>query len=331
MKYERFLQSLRDDNLGQYLTSIDALSIEELKAPNVIPYANWFKGIGMNSLQIVSFVRPRYAKHLLKRKIKMDLMSACALADVEAIRSILSSSTDVLGTPIDGLYPIQFATRKPASLKALFDHGDNPNRVITKLAWFDWEETAVRKGCASYTLLHMVAVGRGSVDSAKVILDAGGDLYKSSSPFGELPIHLAAIYGKASLLKWFVEQGCNVDARTTARHKDAKIGKLFNESHFKPFESSYNKTALMLACGEGQTDAVKMLLELGADPSAMDTHNFTAFHYACGSFWEENVEIIRLLLDAGVTPTVSSYKDTSPKDLAVTKGYNEVVKLLARL
>jgi len=50
MKYERFLQSLRDDNLGQYLTSIDALSIEELKAPNVIPYANWFKGIGMNSL-----------------------------------------------------------------------------------------------------------------------------------------------------------------------------------------------------------------------------------------------------------------------------------------
>ena len=72
--------------------------------------------------------------------------------------------------------------------------------------------------------------------------------------------------------------------------------KLFDNAPYAPFRNTHGKTALMLAAGEGQMEAVKVLLELGASVEAKDSAGFTPLHYAAGAFWQESTEIVELIL-----------------------------------
>lgn len=328
MPTELLITAIRDEDLPAFKEIVSSLSLEVLNRPNTKHYKNWFPGLGFTILQLTSMVRPEYAKILMDRGVEIDLHSACALADTQTIKKILAEDAGLINKSIAGFYPIQFATKKPQALNLLLEHGDDPNRDIKYLAWFDWESKAAAKGIARYKPLHLIAVGRGGVASAESLYKFGADLNATSSPFGEAPIHLAAIYNKYSLITWLVENGIPVDTATDQRHKDFKVGELFNETHFSPFEKSHRKTALMLAAGEGHSATVRQLLALKANPNAHDSEGYTPLHYAAGAFWDDNLEIIDLLLKAGAESNTKSLSGLTPKDLAVKKNYADSVSLL---
>lgn len=328
MPQELLIDSIRDSDFASFKELVSSLSLDQLNTPNTIHYSNWFPGIGFTFLQLTSMVRPDYAQPLIDRGVEIDIHSACALGDVECIERLLKEDLGRLDTAIANFYPIQFATKHPEALDILLKYGDNPNREISALAWFDWESKAVERGLSMYKPIHLLAVGRGGVASADCLYKYGADLSATSMPFGEAPIHLAAIYNKASLITWLVKRGIDVDAVTDRRHPGFKLGELFNESHFSPFENSNRKTALMLAAGEGQTATVRQLINLGANACAGDSEGYTPLHYAAGAFWNSNVEIVELLMSAGAYTNSKSNSGLMPRDLARKKKYSAIIELL---
>jgi ankyrin repeat protein len=62
------------------------------------------------------------------------------------------------------------------------------------------------------------------------------------------------------------------------------------------------KTQLHLACKNGYVEFVKDLLNLGVDINKQDIDGNTALHIA------KNIEIVKLLIEAGVNPNLQDYR-----------------------
>lgn len=66
----------------------------------------------------------------------------------------------------------------------------------------------------------------------------------------------------------------------------------------KAIEPLTNRTALHYAAKTGRVDVIKVLLAAGADPNVVDVQDFTALTWVIAN---ENVEIAKMLIDAGAT------------------------------
>lgn len=107
--------------------------------------------------------------------------------------------------------------------------------------------------------------------STMVFVSEDGEEEEDTS---ELPVHAAASEGDA-----------------------AKLRKLLTEdSSTKDAKDSEGRTALHFACGYGELDCVKVLLEFEADIDALDENKNTALHYAAGY---GQAECVKLLLESG--------------------------------
>lgn len=283
-------------------------------------YANWFSGIGFTLLQITSYLKPKWTTLLLDLGVTLDLHSACALGNTNAIEELLSKNPEAIHHEIDTYYPAQFAFRHPKALRTLLENGDNADRPLKKLAWFSWEDPAAERGKSDWRLMHMLAVGRSTLEAAEVLKEFGADLDAISKPFGESPIHLSAIYNRTDFIRWFVENGVAVDTPTADQGQCITTTDLFENEPFQPFKG-HGTTPLMCALGEGQSKAVELLIELGADVNAKNSADFSPLHYAAGAFWQEDVTNVELLLDHGARRDATDSEGRHPVDLAAAKGY----------
>ena len=275
--FESFAHAIRDRDFSAFADRLAAIDdVADLAIANDVRYANWYSGLGATLLQLTSFVQPDFAEAVLDRGAELDLHSACALGNMDAIERLLAAKPSSIDTKVDSYLPIQFALRHPQALRMLLEHGDDSNRSIRKLAWFEWEDQAAERDLSQWRPLHMVALGRGDephIDSAEVLREFGADLGVTSSPFGTAPIHLAATYDRTHLIRWFVENGCDVDTPTTDTGYAAATANLFDDTPFSPFYTS-KQTPLMVALGEGHSAAIKLLLDLGANVNAADSASF---------------------------------------------------------
>ncbi|MDD2370068.1 MAG: ankyrin repeat domain-containing protein [Sulfuricurvum sp.] len=82
-----------------------------------------------------------------------------------------------------------------------------------------------------------------------------------------------------------------------------------------------NKTILMYACWVGNIDAVKYLVEKGADVSVQDSGGATALHLA---IWKGYTPIALYLLEKGASGRVMSKDGMTPLDIAEMRGNKEV-------
>eukprot|EP00908_Phaeocystis_cordata_P002264 Transcript_12452.p2 GENE.Transcript_12452~~Transcript_12452.p2 ORF type:complete len:173 (+),score=52.99 Transcript_12452:116-634(+) len=71
-------------------------------------------------------------------------------------------------------------------------------------------------------------------------------------------------------------------------------------------------TALMYAASLGRVDAVRKLLQLGANPNAKDENGNTALHFISDT--SENAELATLLINAGGSITATNNYDYTPFD-----------------
>ena len=327
------LNFIREKDLSgfeHYLSKSNEL-IQNINSINKERYSNWFPGIGFTPLQIVSFVNPLFANSLLEKGAKHDIFSAAALGKFSLAKKITTKNPSLLNIPIGGFYPIQFAMSSPKIFEYFLEIGESPDRRIKRVGWFDWETNALNNNLSEWRLIHMAALGRRHHDNleiARILLKHGANLSASSLPFGESALHIAAIYNNPEFIDFMISNGVDVDIKTLEVKQTENHKKLFNTSYFEPFISSSGKTPLMLASGEGQVKAIKALLKLGADPNKKDSLGFTPLHYAAGNFWEERLDIVKLLINHDANSFVKNSKGEIPADIARLKNYNNVSKFL---
>ena len=141
-------------------------------------------------------------------------------------------------------------------------------------------------------------------DRLRELLRSDRTLVDSYSFDGWTPLHLAAHFGSLDALRTLLSNGA---------------------SHRALSHNSNGNQPLQAAAAGRQSDAVAILLEVGADVDAPSEGGFTALHSAAAS---GDTEITRMLLEAGATVHVRAEGGKTPMELAIEADHTEVVDLL---
>jgi ankyrin repeat protein len=88
-----------------------------------------------------------------------------------------------------------------------------------------------------------------------------------------------------------------------------------------------NKTILMYAVWVGNTDAVKYLIDKGADINAQDTGGASALHLAA---WKGHTPIALYLIDKGASTTMMSKEGMTPLDIAMMRENREIMEAIGK-
>jgi ankyrin repeat protein len=267
--------------------------------------------------------------------MKPDIHAACSAGDVEAIKAAVRMDRREIGHERDGYVPVQRTIpANPDALAFLLECGEEPNRSIHKVHWFEWENEAVARGLTGWRLVHMAALHgyhANSTRTLEVLRQFGADLAAPSPLHGYSALHLAAIPNMQRVVRWLVGNGADVDIRSEKTKVAFDWSQLMDRSPFQPFDGS-RVTPLMVACGEGHFDTARTLIELGAEVSAQDSSGHAPLHYAAGGFWtnrqQDYARIVELLRLHGASADVQDQQGRRPVDLAHLKEYESITTVL---
>jgi ankyrin repeat protein len=244
-------------------------------------------GYATTPLQFASF-RPwkdvDSASILIEYGATIDIHSACGTGRVEDIERLLEESSQAYEAQVDHYFPVQYAIAASVaeSIDVLMNHGDDPNRDLKKMAYFGWEDEVIDASYTPWKPIHMASLwgfDAARVPVAECLAKHGADLNAVSPLDGYRPIHLVAMPNRVDMIRFFVDNGVDVDSRTgQCETIDAGEG---NEGS----TSGGALTPLMVACGEGFLEATQCLLELGADVRAENDEGKTALDFAEKRFW----------------------------------------------
>lgn len=92
-------------------------------------------------------------------------------------------------------------------------------------------------------------------------------------------------------------------------------------------DSSMQATALHAAAYLGHPQVMQILVDYGIDLDAQGPYNgYTALHDAV---WQNNVEGVRILKIAGANTNIKGDNNKTPLDLAKSNGYQEIIEILS--
>ena len=298
--------------------------LDRLRASLLAEHAESRAGVGLSSssdltaLQLAALYDADTANALLDGGAVCDLHSACALGRATDVRRL--GRAGGFGALAEHLTPMGFALVKsqPATVDALLEAGDDPNRALRRVGFFVWELEALRAGHGPWSPLHAACVhgyAAGAAGIVTALLEAGADR-DAASPLGDRSIHLAATYGWMPVLEVLRAAGADMDSRTVPV-ADA----VWRLSAPAAATRSSDLTPAMIAAREGRDEALRWLLAHGADANALDTLGSTALHVAARPWWGENPALAATLIEAGADPGIRDRAGRTPRDIAVAAGY----------
>ncbi len=151
------------------------------------------------------------------------------------------------------------------------------------------------------------AVKANDLAKVKSLIEANPQLVHAKDSGGRTPLHWACEVVHSEVLKFLVEKGADVNAR-----------------------SGFRDTPLHVAAQSGNTDVFKFMLDNGADPTARDNMRNTPLIYAVRA---NNIEMAEYLVSKGgdVDPALLDiYHSVTPLKTAISIGNIEMVKMLHR-
>jgi len=194
------------------------------------------------------------------------------------------------------------------------------------------------------TALHW-AVERRDLPMMNVLLEAGAK-HDLTNRTGARPLYLAATNGDAAAIARLLEAGEDANALLTAEGEsvlmltsqtgNAEAVKVLLDRGANPnTQQLRGQTALMWAAAEGHADVVKLLLARGADPGLSSTASTKPERRPPGGMTallfasrQGKLEAARALLDAGADINAAGADNTSALLIAVVNGHYDVASLL---
>ena len=93
-------------------------------------------------------------------------------------------------------------------------------------------------------------------------------------------------------------------------------------------DPSMKATALHAAAYAGRTEAAKLLIQHHIDINKQGPRNgYTALHDA---IWQNNIETARVLIEAGANLSLKAHSGETPLEFARSKGRNEIAAMIER-
>ncbi|XP_010547364.1 PREDICTED: E3 ubiquitin-protein ligase KEG isoform X2 [Tarenaya hassleriana] len=260
---------------------------------------------------------------------------ACRRGSAELVEAILvysEANVDILDK--DGDPPLVFALaagspqcvhaliKKGANVRSKLREGSGPS--VAHVCAYHGQPDCMRELLVAgadpnavddegETVLHR-AIAKKYTDCAIVILENGGSRSMAVSNTKFLtPLHMCVATWNVAVLKRWVEVA-PPDEIAQAINIPSPVG-----------------TALCMAAAvkkdhETGRDLVRILLAAGADPTAQDSqHGRTALHSAAMA---NNMELVKVILDAGVDVNIRNVHNTIPLHMALARGASSCVGLL---
>ena len=152
----------------------------------------------------------------------------------------------------------------------------------------------------------IIATRANHVDVARTLIEAGADV-NAQDDIQDSAYLYAGARGHDEILRLTLEHGA--DLSSTNR---------------------FGGTALIPASERGLLSTVQILLDAGVDPNHVNNLGWTALHEAIvlGDGSHAYVRVIEALLEGGADPTIADGEGASPRELATTRGYDQVVAVI---
>jgi ankyrin repeat protein len=144
----------------------------------------------------------------------------------------------------------------------------------------------------------------GANDRALELIRENPELANAYSHDGWTPLHLACFFGHPGVAKALIAAGADVHALS---------------------RNPMQNTPLHAAAAGRNTEAVRILLEHGAEVNSRQHGGWTALHAASQN---GDVEMARLLIAGGADVKMRADNQQNATDLALGKGHQAVVELL---
>jgi uncharacterized protein len=151
------------------------------------------------------------------------------------------------------------------------------------------------------------AAAIGDLDRVVQEIQRDPALLGTHSSDGWTPLHIAAFFGSRQIAEKLIENGAEVDARST---------------------NAMRNTPLHAAAAGRKPELVQLLLDEGADVNATQQGGWTALH---GAAQNGDRELVELLLAKGADLQLRADNGQTALDLALLKGRQDVADLLDQL
>ena len=193
---------------------------------------------------------------------------------------------------------------------------------------------------ARYTGLH-AAAHSGNVAQIEAAIKTGEDIDRREA-YGRTALHIATFARKPDAVRALIKNGAKTallendkyDAVTVAAVADdeATLRALLNGgASAKLTTSRYDGTALIAAAHLGHDGVVKQLIAAGAPLDHVNNLHWTALieSIVLGNGGPRHVETLRVLVKAGANLQLTDRSRNTPLALARSRGYTEMIKILA--
>jgi ankyrin repeat protein len=256
-----------------------------------------------------------------------SLLGAVRSGRIDAVRDLLGQGADVNASAADGTTALIEAVgaRQSEIADLLLEAGADPNAVN-------------RYGMSA---LHLAARD-ADASSVEVLLAAGADP-SVALPEGETVLMAAAKSGDPAILRALLESGSIADGASYG-----SATRVVNAPDPNAREGWYGQTALMWAAAGGHAEAMRLLIEAGAEVDQASSRiaapeieperrqggfvyasipegRLTALHFAAR---EGQLDAVRTLIDAGANLDLGDSYGTTPLVLATLNGHLGVAAAL---
>jgi ankyrin repeat protein len=179
------------------------------------------------------------------------------------------------------------------------------------------------------------AASLGNLNTCWRLIGNGVNVNAKEASTGETPLHYAAFWGRANVVRALLEAGARVDVvseqgRTPLHHAaerghaDVAQALLDKDASVDPVDEE-GDTPLHVAALEGHANVARALLEAGASVGAVGKEGDTPLHYAA---LEGHADVARALLDKGASVDAVDTNGDTPLLLAEKQGHADVARAL---
>jgi uncharacterized protein len=194
---------------------------------------------------------------------------------------------------------------------------------------------------AAYRGLH-AAAHAGDVKTIMKLAAASRASLEERDPHGRTPLHVATFAHRTDAVRALIASGASTSAMDNDRYDAVTIASVADDEEMlrvlldrgasaRLVTSRYDGTALIAAAHLGHDGVVRQLIAANAPLDHVNNLHWTALIEAVvlGDGGARHQAVVKALVDAGADTSLTDRDGRTPLQLAKTRGYGAMVRMLA--